>query len=367
MIIPQLKQLPNTPNDGAKDNGSLSAGFSAVELLITLFVAAAFLVAGYQLFNAVISDGGDTRSESRASNIAYEYLRTFSDSATNPCSNLTPLVSASVTADGLSNATVSVTITCASSDTNTLSRVQADVTYNNPSKTVSQVTYIDKSKGASPVVELSDGLISQWKLNGNGNNDAGTVGLTNNNGASAVDGQNGQPNGAMSFNKANLQSMSAANYSQNLVGLGSFSITGWVKPPGSPATNGGFFGIRDASTPANAAYLMQIASSNNMECKMAANGTQYSAPNLALTANTWQFVSLVYSGTTLTCSVGNTYSSPVAASWSSFTNGSLPFEVGTVFGSSNNYNSTMSIDDVRVYNRALNSTEINLLASLGAK
>jgi len=35
------------------------AGFSAVELLITLFVAAAFLVAGYSLYNVVIKDGGE--------------------------------------------------------------------------------------------------------------------------------------------------------------------------------------------------------------------------------------------------------------------------------------------------------------------
>ena len=32
-----------------------NAGFTAVELLITLFVAAAFIIAGYQLFNIVIN------------------------------------------------------------------------------------------------------------------------------------------------------------------------------------------------------------------------------------------------------------------------------------------------------------------------
>ena len=38
-----------------------TAGFTAVELLVTLFVAAAFLLAGYQLFNFVIRDGSKNR------------------------------------------------------------------------------------------------------------------------------------------------------------------------------------------------------------------------------------------------------------------------------------------------------------------
>ena len=60
-------------------------GFTVVELLITLFIAAAFLVSGYQLFNLIIKDGGQTRAESRASNVAYDYLRKYSSSAVFPC------------------------------------------------------------------------------------------------------------------------------------------------------------------------------------------------------------------------------------------------------------------------------------------
>jgi prepilin-type N-terminal cleavage/methylation domain-containing protein len=39
-----------------------TSGFTAVELLITLFVAAAFLIAAYQLFNLVVKDGGLNRA-----------------------------------------------------------------------------------------------------------------------------------------------------------------------------------------------------------------------------------------------------------------------------------------------------------------
>ncbi|MBM3210318.1 hypothetical protein FJZ39_03185 [Candidatus Saccharibacteria bacterium] len=51
-----------------------AAGFSAVELLVTLFVAIIFLSACYALYTAVIDDGGSTRARARASAIASEQL-----------------------------------------------------------------------------------------------------------------------------------------------------------------------------------------------------------------------------------------------------------------------------------------------------
>ncbi len=135
---------PNTPLHKPQ------AGFSAVELLITLFVAAAFLVAGYQLFNAIITAGGNTRAESRAGNVAYEYLRRVSDSAsvTNPCTPSSPYASTSIAVEDLSDVTVTVLVDCPSDDTPALSRVTSMVTYNKPAQTIQHVTYVDRSKGA---------------------------------------------------------------------------------------------------------------------------------------------------------------------------------------------------------------------------
>lgn len=69
---------------------SSQAGFSAVELLITIFIAAAFAAAGYQLYVAVVRDGSDARNQATASNLAYQYLRQYSPLATNPCTTITP-------------------------------------------------------------------------------------------------------------------------------------------------------------------------------------------------------------------------------------------------------------------------------------
>jgi Tfp pilus assembly protein PilV len=89
-------------------------GFSAVELLITLFIAAAFLISGFQLYAVVLKDGGEARMSARAANAATEYLQQYKSNVAveNPCESSNPLTDSPVTVTGLSNTTVSVSITC---------------------------------------------------------------------------------------------------------------------------------------------------------------------------------------------------------------------------------------------------------------
>ena len=48
------------------------SGFTAVELLITLFIASVFLFAGYQLYNQVTIDGKIADNTANLSNVTYE-------------------------------------------------------------------------------------------------------------------------------------------------------------------------------------------------------------------------------------------------------------------------------------------------------
>lgn len=342
---------------------STSSGFTAVELLITLFVAAAFLIAGYQLFNLVIKEGGNARAESAAGNIAYDYLRRYSDSAANPCTPSTPLTNQSVTIDGIANATISIAITCPQSDAVTLSKVEATVNYGigSDAKIVRYATYTDKSRGAVPNPDITNGLIAWWQLNNSTASSAGSINLVNE-GASPTTGQNGSANGAFAFVAANNQTLRADNFSSNMVGLSAFSITGWVYPQNNPAAHAGFFGFRDDAI--GSAYVLQLVGTNNLECRIRPNAsTFYSPSTLTLTPNTWQLLSLVYDGSTLRCYVNTTASTAVAATWSSFNNNTLPFTIGKTA----NLNMTGNVDDVRVYGRALSASEITQLATNGAK
>lgn len=120
------------------------SGFTIVELIITLFVAVAFLVSGYQLYNVIVKDGGQARAQSRASNVAYDYMRRYSASAAFPCAPSTPLNASSITVSGLSAVAVTVAIACPQPSLTSLSEITVTVTYNNPVKTMVYSTYVKR-------------------------------------------------------------------------------------------------------------------------------------------------------------------------------------------------------------------------------
>ncbi|OIP86014.1 hypothetical protein COV88_02690 [Candidatus Saccharibacteria bacterium CG11_big_fil_rev_8_21_14_0_20_41_19] len=123
-------------------NMKKQSGFTAVELLITLFIAAAFLMSGYQLYSLIMKDGGEVRATAKASNVVYDYLQRYKASATNPCTSSSPLSNQVITVDTLASVTVSVDITCPFSSTMTVTKVQVTLKYGNPQQTVINSTYV---------------------------------------------------------------------------------------------------------------------------------------------------------------------------------------------------------------------------------
>jgi type II secretory pathway pseudopilin PulG len=118
-------------------------GFSTVELLITLFIAAMFLTSGYQLFGAIVKDSAEANMKVKAGDVAYEYLEKYKTSASNPCVASTPLVQSPVPIDGLSNVTISIAITCPYPATTSISKITSTVDYGqNPVRTISNATYV---------------------------------------------------------------------------------------------------------------------------------------------------------------------------------------------------------------------------------
>jgi prepilin-type N-terminal cleavage/methylation domain-containing protein len=118
------------------------AGFTVVELLITLFVAAGFLVSGYQLYNLIIKDSGSARADSKASSVAYDYMRRYSASVVSPCVASTPLNNSSISVGSLSNVTITVNISCPYAATTTVSKVDVLIQYNTPQQSQEYATYV---------------------------------------------------------------------------------------------------------------------------------------------------------------------------------------------------------------------------------
>ncbi len=118
------------------------SGFSAVELLITLFIATAFIGTAYQLYSIIIKDGGEARQQAKASNIAYDNLRRYAPQATNPCSVFTPTPTPTIPTGSLSSATITVAASCPYGASVSVTKVQVTVTYGNPQKEVVHALYV---------------------------------------------------------------------------------------------------------------------------------------------------------------------------------------------------------------------------------
>ena len=120
-------------------------GFSAVELLITLFVAAAFIATGYQLYSIIVKNGGEVRAQAKASNIAYDNMRRYASLTATPCvATAAPTPTPTIPAgSGLSNATITVTISCPYASALSISKVQVSVKYNTPQQEVVHAIYVN--------------------------------------------------------------------------------------------------------------------------------------------------------------------------------------------------------------------------------
>jgi Tfp pilus assembly protein PilE len=333
-----------------------NSGFTAVELLITLFVAAAFLIAAYQLFNVVIRDGGIARAESRAGNVAYDYLRRYAGTTTNPCTASTPLSNYGVTISGLTNAAVTVNITCPYSATSTLSEIEAIITYNDPQETVRYTTYsYGESGGASN--DILQGLIAWWPFNGNANSSVGALNGTVF-GASPTTGQNGQPNNAYNFDGTSNY-ISVAD--SDALSLGDFTLSAWIQTTG---TNAARVINKEATSGSN--YGILIVSLKAYFFVDGTWGSHYIAnvgPNL--NDNNWNNVVATRSGSTLYLYVNGVQIGTRPSSTTATLDNTAALEIGRLYTSSQYFPG--KIDDVRIYGRALSSTEVQTLYTNGAK
>lgn len=122
---------------------SHQAGFSAVELLITLFIAAAFITTGSQLYTVIIQNSDEARTRAKATNIAYDNLRRYSAQAKSPCSVVAPSPAPFIPAgSGLSNASITVTISCPYGLGMTTAKIEAKVLYGTPQEEVTHALFV---------------------------------------------------------------------------------------------------------------------------------------------------------------------------------------------------------------------------------
>ena len=112
-------------------------GFTIIELLVTLFVAAMFLIASYQLYIVVLRADGQTKAQTIAQNTAQDYLERYRTSVPSPCVASQPLGDSPITVQNLVNVTISVTVSCPKTGSiSTLSKIDVALKYGNPMKQI---------------------------------------------------------------------------------------------------------------------------------------------------------------------------------------------------------------------------------------
>lgn len=149
-------------------------GFTAVELLITLFVASIFLFTGYQLYAQVIRDGQEAANLSEMSNVTYERLLSEAASASQLVSGACTTEPAPTTSQsnvpGIGTVTYTTTITCprgtAAAADLFLIKVRAAYTHNGSQQVLEHATYVtgDSTAVAATPINYSDDFLSSGAL-----------------------------------------------------------------------------------------------------------------------------------------------------------------------------------------------------------
>ena len=177
-----------------------------------------------------------------------------------------------------------------------------------------------------------------------GSNNLGTV----TNGAWNNTGKFGK---ALSFNGSNSNLFVNSSTSLNLTA--GMTVMAWVNPSSSTQTNNRTIVRRET----NGYWLYAGRTGNTLRPGGGAviNSTTRSvSTNTALTANTWTHVAMTYDGTNVILYVNGSVVSTTAAT-GTIASGTTPLWIGG--GPSSEFFQGL-IDEVRVYNRALNATDI---------
>jgi hypothetical protein len=209
------------------------------------------------------------------------------------------------------------------------------------------------------------GGVAYYKLDessGNATDSIGNIGtLTNNNtttyGAAKIN------NGAI-FNGSN-QSLSSAAISPF---TNAYTVNYWVNPDDSDTSNQASFSIRPASGNINVIQVEGLSTSK-LRCLMySSNGTSYKEyrTSVALTAGTWNMVTLTWDGTTWTIYTNGAADPSITKTTDNsvtLTSTSRTLRLGAESGSSNFFDGNE--DEFGIWSRALSSTEVTALYNLG--
>ncbi|MCP5499418.1 MAG: putative Ig domain-containing protein [Leptospiraceae bacterium] len=207
------------------------------------------------------------------------------------------------------------------------------------------------------------GLLADFHLDGGSNNSSGAIpdlGLTGSTGGNFL-GKDGDANGSRMFDISSSNTLSGTTLGLPLGGAPRTLCT-WINPVSYPPPGGGipgwYFAAGYGGTSTSSAFMVGVYNNSgiiNLTLDFG-NDSVMAAYNPAL--NTWTHVCGVYDGSTAYLYANGMLLNSAAKSINT-TTGS--FTIGANTSGSSFFNG--KIDDVRIYNNALNQTQIRQLAT----
>jgi hypothetical protein len=211
--------------------------------------------------------------------------------------------------------------------------------------------------GYNPSVNLSTaekGLIGYWKLDGNAKDSTpyGNDGTIYGNASSTTD-RHGQANYAYNFG-GGIDKIITGTYFPEI--STEFTVSAFVKPGTAQIAYANIWGNHGGST--QGIVLQQDnASTNNYYLAYGDSSDWHLSSNASLTADVWQHVIAIKTTTALKIYVDGVEVVNTPDTGTVAANPVTNFRIGLGYSSGRNFNG--SIDDVRVYNRALSVSEVS--------
>jgi len=256
-------------------------------------------------------------------------------SKATPISNATITLTGTATGSALTNASGQAVI-----------NVNASAGY--IEVTASKNGYINRS-----IVVDVQGIIAEYHFNGDaqdssGNNNHGTI-----NGATFVQGLNGQ---ALSFSAPGTQYVDVPNFGT----FTTFTVSGWIYRTGVHSTRESILSYKEGDSP-NCGFVLSLNEDTSNQYPriyvQVSDSWKYAEQTSTIPLNTWIYLAATYDG-----SVIKLYRDGIEAATGAFSGSMSQCTQDTRIGNrapgSVNHQFPGIIDEVRIYNRALSADEI---------
>jgi hypothetical protein len=231
--------------------------------------------------------------------------------------------------------------------------------------TITATSIQDPTKSATATVTVSSGLVGWWPLDEGTGTVAHDISGQGNNGT-----WSGRPSSPSGTYYTTGEIGSAAGYfngtdnaltigTQPVYGFtGPFTISMWIDPMSSSVE--GIFARENFVNNGNNGYFLALYPPDPKFCLATNGGASYAcADGSGVGVGVWTLLTTVYDGTNMSVYVNGTLSSQVASALTPpAINGILAFGIPEQ-GGQTMFNG--SLEDIRVYNRALSATEISSL------